>query len=199
MNPCLPSQSRQYGYSLPELLTVLAIIAILLSLTLPLLSPAQANEAEQVFERFTRTVNAARARAISQQQVLILCPASSASQCGSDWSLGMLVFADHNGDGTLSAGEPVLERVQWLQSLQGELIPLSGRVEWRAFGNRQRLRISELGEILDQNGNLRWCPPANSALPAHQLVLNATGRIRLAQDSNGDGLREDSQGNALSC
>lgn len=178
---------------------VLAIITILLSLTLPLLSPAQANEAEQVFERFVRVVNMARARAISQQQVLVLCPATTATQCGADWSLGMLLFADANDDGNRSADEQVLEHVQWLQSLQGQPQPLSGRLQWRAFGNRQRLRISELGEINDQNGNLRWCPPANSSLPAHQLVLNATGRIRLARDDNGDGLREDSQGNALSC
>ena len=178
---------------------MLAIITTLLSLTLPLLSPAPANEAELVFDRFVRVVNTARARAISQQQVLILCPATSGDQCGSDWSLGMLLFADYNGDGNRSLGEPVLEHIQWLQSLQGEPKPLSGSLQWRAFGNRQRLRISELGEINDQNGNLRWCPPADSSLVAHQLVLNATGRIRLARDENGDGFREDSQGNALSC
>ncbi|HLT63087.1 MAG TPA: GspH/FimT family pseudopilin [Pseudohongiella sp.] len=204
VNSCQPEPSGfsrycVHGHTLPELLTVLAIIAILLLMTLPLLSPAGSSEAEQVFERFARTVSIARAQAIRRQQTLVLCPLSDASSCGSDWTLGMLLFADKNQDGNLSADEAVLERIHWQESLENKPVALTGTLQWRAFGNRQRLRISSLGEISDQNGNLLWCPPPGSTVPPHQLILNATGRIRLARDNDGDGRREDSQGNPLSC
>ena len=187
------------GHSLPELLMVLAIITTLSALTLPLLSPAPAQEAEQVFERFARVLGNTRAQAITRQQVLIICPNSNAHHCGRDWSAGLLVFVDADGDGVLSGTEAVLDRLSWLPSADGGTQALSGSLHWRAFGNRQRLRISELGELADQNGSLSWCPPPDSMASAHQLVINASGRIRLAVDSNGDGLREDSQGNPVRC
>ena len=81
--------------------------------------------------------------------------------------------------------------VQWYE--------LQGNLSWRAFGNRQRLQIDRFGGLSGQNGNFTWCPPAHSAEPAHQLVLNGSGRFRFARDSDGDGYREDSQGRPLQC
>ena len=124
---------------------------------------------------------------------------ASATQCGSDWSKGTLLLVDTDNNGTLSADEPVLARFHWQQTFSGEAIALSGTLQWRAFGNRQRLLLSELGELADQNGSLTWCPPAASAASPHQLVINASGRIRLAADHDGDGWREDSQGAPLRC
>ena len=187
------------GHSLPELLTVLAIIAILSTMALPLLSPVRPNEAEQVFDRFTRTLGTARALAITRQQPLVLCPSLGDNQCGTNWHAGLLIFVDTNHDGSLTADDVILDHIHWLYSAEGRTRQLTGSLRWRAFGNRQQLRISELGEVTDQNGSLSWCPPPGSATPAHQLVINAVGRLRLAQDNNGDGLREDSQGRPISC
>lgn len=199
MKPFPQPQCSASGHSLAELLTVLAIITTLLSMTLPLLSPQQPHEVEQIFERFIRTLTMARATAISRQQVLIICPAQDAHRCGMDWNRGLLVFVDSNQDSELSAAEPVIEVIHWLASVDHQPRALTGSLSWRAFGNRQRIRISGLGELADQNGNLSWCPAPGSSAPAHQLVINASGRIRLAVDSNGDGLREDSQGNPVRC
>jgi len=102
-----------------------------------------------------------------------------------------MIFVDINVNRHRDDNEDLIASVQW-RDLEGEL-------SWRAFGNRQRLQIDRFGGLTGQNGNFTWCPPKHSAEPAHQVVLNGSGRFRFARDSDGDGYREDSRGDPLRC
>lgn len=189
----------QQAYTLLELVLTMAIITILGTLSLPALYPAEQNEAEQIFLQMAALLSDARATAVSRHSSVVICPGMAGSACGTDWAEGVLAFIDDNQNRQLDPAESVIRRQVWGATLSAGQGALLGTLQWRVFGNRQSIRVSPLGEMDDQNGSLTWCPPAASQVAAHQMVVNSSGRIRLAVDQNGDGLREDSQGRPLSC
>lgn len=199
-------QQPQRAYTLPELMITLAIIAILAVVSLPALYPPEENEAHEVFRQLGALIASARAAAISRHGAVVICPGKLGASCDNNWTHGVLMFLDDNQNRQLDPGEAVLDYKVWAADLSAagpvgsELAgTLAGTLEWRVFGNRQSIQITALGEITDQNGSLTWCPPAGSKVAAHQMVLNSAGRVRLASDQNGDGIREDSQGKPLIC
>lgn len=189
----------QQAYSLLELMITVAIITILAVLSLPALYPAEEKEAEQIFLQMAALLSEARAAAISRHSSVVICPGTLANVCNSNWNAGLLVFIDNNQNRQLDPDESLIARNAWGADMSASPRHLRGTLQWRVFGNRQSIRISPLGEIEDQNGSLTWCPPSGSPVSAHQMVLNSSGRVRLATDQNGDGFREDSQGRALRC
>lgn len=190
---------RQQAFTLPELIITVAIITILAALSLPALYPAEQNEAGQVFVQMSALIASARSSAISKHSAVVICPGKIGQSCDNNWREGVLVFMDINQNRQLDHTETVIDHKIWGADLSASQRSLRGTLHWKVFGNRQSISITPLGEIDDQNGSLTWCPPAGSSVSAHQMVLNSSGRVRLAVDQNGDGLREDSQGNPLVC
>lgn len=189
----------QQAFTLLELMLTLAIITILATLSLPALYLTEEKEAGNIFLQMTALLSGARAAAISRHSSIVICPGSTAESCDGNWTAGVLVFIDNNQNRQLDQDESLIEHKVWGADLTSARGALRGTLRWRVFGNRPSILISPLGEIDGQSGSLTWCPPAGSSVPAHQMVLNTSGRIRLATDENGDGLREDSQGRPLSC
>lgn len=181
----------QKGVSLLEIFSTLAIIAILASLALPVFTVLEREESSRVLRQFLTLVETARSAAIRHSHTITLCPVDEQRKCVGDWQTGAMLFIDSDESRQRSVDEELVALVLWPG--------LKGRLDWRAFGNRQRLLIDQYGGLTGQNGNLSWCPPAGSNEPAHQLVLNGSGRFRFARDHDGDGYREDSQGRPLRC
>lgn len=189
-----PVRSRLYaqrGASLLEMLTTLAIIATLASFALPVFTVLEREESSRVLRQFLTLVETGRSAAIRHGHTITLCPVNEQRECAGDWQTGAMLYIDSDESRHRSDDEDLLALVLWPD--------LRGRLEWRAFGNRQRLLIDRYGGLTGQNGNLSWCPPDDSNEPAHQLVLNGSGRFRFARDNDGDGYREDSQGRPLRC
>lgn len=195
------SESRffQKGFTLPELILTLALLAILAQLSLPALDFDQRSEADRAFMQLSALLTNARAHAIASHSVTIVCPSNNGSDCDSNWRSGAIAFADADNNRQRSADEALIGYIDWSTRQHNQAAPLRGTLLWRTFGNRQSIRIDELGQLTGQNGNFTWCPPAQTGHTAHQLVINSAGRIRLASDSDGDGMREDSQGRPLNC
>ncbi|MEX0738473.1 MAG: GspH/FimT family pseudopilin [Pseudohongiella sp.] len=190
----MPDKSNahaQRGMSLLELFFTLAIITILTTLALPVFSMLEQEESSRVLRQFLNLVDSARSAAIRQGRTITLCPSDEHHNCAGDWQYGAMIFIDDDANRQRDNNEEAITLVQW-RDMKGEL-------SWRAFGNRQRLLIDRYGGLTGQNGNLTWCPPEHSAVPAHQLVLNGSGRFRFARDSDGDGYRENSGGDPLRC
>ena len=53
--------------------------------------------------------------------------------------------------------------------------------------------------VLFQNGNFTFCPMNSDKTLAMQLIVNNIGRIRVAKDTNGDGIIDDAKGKPISC
>lgn len=186
-------KNREYtGLTLPGLLVALAIIAILGGLSAPSWKPLiDRQRGVQLMRQLQSFINAARTAAIRENTRVTVCPAPpDRLSCNGAWSGSLIAFLDPRGR-RQPAPEHMLRRLRWTG--------IEGSLRWRAFGNRQYLSINSRGQIPHQSGNFTWCPMDGRAELAQQLVINGIGRMRRASDRNGDGIREDSSGDPLSC
>lgn len=101
------SQSANRGFTLLELLILIAVLAILLSVAVPSFfsaiqnsrMTAQANDLVTAFQL-------ARSEALKRKVPISICASDTSADeptCGSDWSEGWIVIIDSNAVGTTSA------------------------------------------------------------------------------------------------
>lgn len=186
---------RGYGqraFTLSEMLITLAITGILIGMTFPgmesLHSRQQSKASSQLL--FSALV-LARNTAISHGHLVTVCRSADGLVCGGNWSQGVIVFTDTNGNRKIDNSDSLVSRV----STSG----FRGRIYWRSFGNRQYVQFLPTGATRGQNGNFTLCPDSGFGEAAQQIVISRTGRIRYAVDSDGDGLVEDSRGKPVRC
>ena len=181
------------GVTLAELLTALAVGALLMAVALPRFDGLLARErAGSAMNQMLGAVQFTRAAAVSHRVTAALCPGAG-DRCGrrNTWHDGALAFLDPNGNGQRDSGEEILLRLPPL--------PAGHRMYWRAFRNRTALVFRPSGLTDWQSGNILYCPPGGDATLARQVVLNAQGRARPAIDTDGDGIVEDASGRAVTC
>lgn len=180
------------GITLPALLITLAIITVMASVSLPAYqSMMNKHQGERVLQTLARSIHTGRSVAINQGTGVTVCPSLAGKRCSGNWSDGLLVFSDGNADRRINGGDRIIRAVQWGNH--------GGRIRWRAFGNRQYLNINAFGHIRHQNGHFSWCPPGGDTVGAGQLIVNSTGRIRVALDRDGDGIAENAGNRAMEC
>ncbi|MEX2470080.1 MAG: GspH/FimT family protein [Pseudohongiellaceae bacterium] len=180
------------GMTLLELLIVLLIVAALLGLSMPGFGELVASKrGDIIMDRLRQAVSVARTSAVTSGTLTTLCRSADALTCGGSWEEGLLIFHDEDGNRQLEEGQAPVRYV--------ELGDTQGRLYWRAFQNRQYLQFTPLGFTRYQNGNFTYCPDSGDLRHARQLILNRTGRLRVAVDSDGDGIAEDSRGRPLRC
>jgi type IV fimbrial biogenesis protein FimT len=172
------------GFTLLELMLTLAIIAVLARLALPALEFSQRNEATRVFTQLTSLLSNARATSIASHVVTVICPSLDGLNCDSNWTGGAISFIDNNNNRQRIDDDPLIDVLTWSQGGTRSAKILHGTLLWRAFGNRQSIRIDALGQLSDQNGSFSWCPAAHSSLPPQQMLINSAGRVRYASDTN---------------
>jgi type IV fimbrial biogenesis protein FimT len=113
-------QQTQVGFTLPEMMVVIAIVAILLVIGVPSYKYVSNSY------RISAEVNSllgdaefARAEAIKEGQQVVLCTSSTGTTCGglATWQVGWIVCSDLNNNGTCDAGEPVLRaQATWVNT-----------------------------------------------------------------------------------
>ncbi len=188
----LSSSRSTRGTSLFESLVALAIVATLGVIMAPSVENLGLHrQGSLALQRVASSIYRARTTAAKSGVVAMLCPSADGNQCGGNWHDGILVFPDRNGNLLHDPDESPVDYVGF-ENLRGTL-------HWRAFQSKPYLQITPLGFTRYQNGNFTWCDPDKSSSGAHQLILNRTGRVRFAVDSDGDGNRENSQGLPISC
>ncbi len=181
------------GLSLAELLVTLAIAAILFGLAAPAFRDlTAANQSAAALNQLIGAVATARSAAITHHALVTLCPGAAGACLGRDqWHRGALLFEDRDGNGRVGRGETVLQR---LPGFDG-----GGRVYWRSFRNRSYLQFLPRGYTQWQNGNFLYCSADRNPRRTRMMILNVLGRVRVARDSNGDGIVEDAAGKPVTC
>jgi type IV fimbrial biogenesis protein FimT len=184
---------QAHGFTLSELLVTLAIAAAAMTLAAPafddLLAAQRATAAQN---QIAGAIATARTESILQHQAVTLCPGHDRACLGRDqWHHGALVFVDADRNGRIDPGERVVMALPPLRS--GE------RLYWRSFRNRSFLQFLPHGYTAWQNGSFLYCPGNGRARHARLVIVNAQGRVRLARDTDGDGIAEDADGNPLRC
>lgn len=106
----LSQPPRQRGLSLVEMVTTLAVAAILAGASIPEFRDMQANSRmRSASHSLIAAFQHARMRAVSEVTQVIVCPSLDGRRCsgGLDWQYGWLVYDDHNRNRTLDPGERV--------------------------------------------------------------------------------------------
>ena len=159
----MPASNRR-GFSLPELLVVLAVIIILATIAIPAMAAFIDFQRAQAFVRsFSQHLAYARVAAASSNLPVQLCPQQN-GQCQSDWQ-------------NLPLQLSVLYPANNTRQLLREIAPPSRAHKLRY--NRDRVTFRRDGSLNGfENGTFYYCGKADSNWH-FRLIINQAGRNRL--------------------
>lgn len=186
----MTQHTPQSGFTLVELLIVITLVAALatFSSSFSALITRSAKQSSQM--ELIGFINTARTTAIMESTSVTLCPIDTANgKCSNDWSLDIIAFRDPNRSRQLT------DTIQIIRTLQ----PKTNGTFYGNAGIRKYFGFRATGIAREAIGNIIWCPRDKSAENAFQIRISMGGRPRVAQDNDGDGVVENSQGSPISC
>lgn len=179
---------KPHGFTLIELMVVIAIVAILTTLAAPSFKQLiQSNTISSNVNTFLADMRYARSEAIRRGGGVILCrsdaPEAVSPACGSGsgpgnkgWVSGWIIFYDQDGNGTrtVTSTDPVLRVQSPITSLDSIGEPNSVKFNFTATGRLKNL--SSAGTTFQFGGG-------NYANTVQRVVcVNVGGRARIAGD-----------------
>ena len=152
---------------------------------------AQSISGDVTLRKLANAIQFGKSTAIVNNSSVTLCRSDDGFVCGGHWHDGVIVFTDSNRNREIDGEDILFRHIVFPDS--------SGSIRFRAFQNKQYLQLTSMGTTHAQNGNFTYCPLTDDAKFTRQLIVNRTARLRFAQDSDADGIREDSRGRPLDC
>lgn len=181
---------RSGGFTLVELLIVITILAIFAGQAIPSMTNLVDDaRRKSVINDLIGAINLARAAAVTESTTVTLCPLDDSGSCTKDWTYPITVFRDPSRARQLTDASAILRQID----------PGSGGTWHPKTANRRYFSFNSTGYARHAIGSVLWCPRSKDNTKASQILINMGGRPRLAQDSDGDGIVEDSQGSAVFC
>jgi len=160
------------GFTLMELLITIAIMAVFLAVAVPsFYTVIQNNYSNSVNRDFIASLQYARSEAIKRSTSVSVCATSDSSftACGTNWSLGWIVFADVNGNGVYNAGTDTILRA----------IALGGKnASITSTPSVNSATYTNTGFSAANTSNVTFTVSATgcSGPYAHQVAISITGR-----------------------
>lgn len=110
---------RARGFTLIELLISASIFTLVASTSFPMVHDMlQQKRLHAASYTFTSALATARIEAVKSSRPASLCVSSDGVTCdkdSGDWELGFLVYVDDNRDGSLEAGERIIQYVEGIE------------------------------------------------------------------------------------
>jgi type IV fimbrial biogenesis protein FimT len=170
------------GFTLLEMLFVLAITALLVSLAAPGFQAYSAQaRAKNSIHKLSGVLRQARNHAVHHQKSVLVCPSHDGLKCHAQgWENGLMIFEDNNNNRLAEPSDNLI-------FFQSPFIE-HARLDWNRTDNY--LIFSELGLPSGSAGSFVYCPGNRDSRYAHALIISFSGKMRLAEDHNQDGIRE---------
>lgn len=178
--------AKSCGFTLIELLVALVLGVIVTTLSVPIANVVKASRASSVAYEFTAALNFTRSEAIKRGTRVTICRTIDGTRCegNSDvnhqkvWDSGWMVFADLNGNGQFNTPQDKILRVRG---------PLKDGYSLRSNA-KVRVTYKPIGISPGFMDSWTACAPGGDSSIAKGIILSYTGRVRFAQDTNGDGI-----------
>ncbi|WP_018982994.1 GspH/FimT family pseudopilin [Salinimonas chungwhensis] len=178
---------KQCGLSLIEMMITVAIAAILVTIGAPGIGNIlQKNNVVADLNNLSTIARVARFTAIDEEIPVTVCPTHDYTDCSTDWRQAKMVFIDTNTNGSRDTSEVLITSSDALA--QGNTIA----------GIQDALIFNPDGSI-NQQATVTICPASGNQKLASALIISLYGRVAAATDANNDGIREDADGNNISC
>lgn len=165
----------QPGFSLVEIMIVLAIVSILGITALPSLQTmVHRNRVASEVNHFLSQLHLARSEAIKQGTRIVICQSPDAQTCArtSGWEQGWIIFKDNNLNRQHDDGELLLRTDRALSST----IRISTGA---SLHSRRTIVYQATGLAPGSTATFTFCSPGAPDL-ARAIILSNTGRPRLS-------------------
>lgn len=136
--------------------------------------------------RMAMATQEVRRLAVSHRSAVTLCPNYKKARCQGDWNSQLIIFSGR----AKSSTSDVVSTYEALEH---------GHIEWHSFREDNFLEMQSNGLTMAQNGTFIYCPDDNDTRYAHALIVSKSGRTRLAQDFDNDGIKELRKGEPIRC
>ncbi len=165
------------GFTILELLTTLAVVAILATIAVPgFTAMIRHDRAAAEVNGLHTSLNFARQAAIARNSYVVMCKSNDGVSCNhalSDWNSGWLIFDNLDRDSTahVDPGEPTLQ-------VHGPARPQTPIVS-----NHNSFTFRPM-DVRSVNGTFRYC--SEDGRNDRALIVNVMGRVRISDRPNAD-------------
>lgn len=173
---------RTAGFSLPELMVVMALIAVLLAAAVPSFGAMTDTVRLNALQSdLLAHLQLARSEAIKRAARVAVCKSADKRRCATagGWEQGWIVFFDANNDGVRDAAETL---VQSGDGAVGGLLASGNQnvARYVSFDSDGEARMAS-GAF--QAGTITMCRASAGPVDARQIVINAFGRPRVQKST----------------
>lgn len=170
-------KSKYGGFTLIEVLVVLAVVVILQTVAVPAMSAAvDSARLGAVTQALNAALQLSRSEAIKRNARVVLCKSDTGTNCAKTggWEQGWIVFHDANNNAVVDAGEVVLQREP---ALTGS-VKLAGNAMVESYVSYTAAGQTIMVNGAFQSGTLTLCRLSDTRVQARQVVISSSGRVR---------------------
>ncbi|MBH3340062.1 GspH/FimT family pseudopilin [Pseudomonas mendocina] len=163
---------NNYGRTLIELISALAILSILITTALPNLQNLLENNARaQAVNQMLAALHHARSDAVFSHSIVTLCAGQSECSGSQQWRGDIMVFRNQDANGQMDAGDELIHQARIAPEFSWKWNRANGHIQFKPDGATRAL-----------NGTLTLC---KDGVAQHQIVVNLAGRVRTQSPRRG--------------